>query len=349
MKRMNMKTKKRFSLLVAVLFSLVVVLFFHAGCSSVYDDPVAKNDSKNNSNNNSKNDSNKVQLFGVSSVSVARNATSANVTFTGVTGLSLSASDFTVTGNAVIGDPWVSGDTVTVPLTFAANDTGALKTYVVSIAETSALIEGTAIVTVTHSTRVMLRASPSITEVGRIINAADVRFSGATGLSLSASDFRVTGNAEIGNPRVSGDYVTVPLTFTINETEAPRTFVVSIAGTSTLIEGSASVTVIQSGPYVETRKLLTAGPETVTLSVYVNVTFTGASKLSAHERLILSKNDFRVTGGSTIGLPYILSDGDTISVPVKLEGLAAAGYTFKVSVFSSYFYCPDTVTIKFQF
>ena len=69
------------------------------------------------------------ELTAGGAVSAADTETTANVTFTGATtGLTLPAADFTVTTGGTIGTPAVSGNTVTVPVTFAANTETSAKT-----------------------------------------------------------------------------------------------------------------------------------------------------------------------------------------------------------------------------
>jgi hypothetical protein len=66
-----------------------------------------------------------------------------------VTGLT--SGDFEVTGGAAIGTVSVSGDTATVPVTFATNTTPWAKTYTVSIAASSTLIGGSDTVAITQA------------------------------------------------------------------------------------------------------------------------------------------------------------------------------------------------------
>ncbi|GHU69173.1 hypothetical protein FACS189450_01520 [Spirochaetia bacterium] len=83
-------------------------------------------------------------------VNAVYTATTARVTFTGARGLSLAASDFTITTGGTIGTPAVSGNTVTVPVTFAANTGASAKTYTVGINSGSAKIKGSATVRITQ-------------------------------------------------------------------------------------------------------------------------------------------------------------------------------------------------------
>jgi hypothetical protein len=300
---------------------------------------------------------NRVILSAGSPGSVDADATTASVTFTGATGLSLGVSDFKVTGEATIGNPVVSGDTVTVPLTFAANYMTGPKIYVVSIPGTNAAIRGSGSVTVTQSGLgsmwTILTAGPSVSapRLHSLNYPTNVTFTGAAGLSLGASDFKVTGaeGATIGNPVVSGDTVTVPVKFNTNETGAQRTLVVSVSEASTIIKGSTSVTITQDGPSVETKVLLTAGPDVskhfATVRVYVY--FYGATKLSAAVKQYLSNTDFTINGHTHIERPYIDPyDPDRLVVPLYFfDSRSRWEFPYTVRVSSRYFYCPDPVTI----
>ena len=88
-------------------------------------------------------------------VSALAAATTANVTFTGATGLvtgDLAAADFTVTTGAAITNVAVAGGTATVTVTFSAlaGDPTYTKTYTVGIAGGSDVIKGDATVTITQ-------------------------------------------------------------------------------------------------------------------------------------------------------------------------------------------------------
>ncbi|MDR1867311.1 MAG: hypothetical protein LBQ77_03465, partial [Treponema sp.] len=80
-----------------------------------------------------------------------------------------------------------------------------------------------------------------------------VTFSGATGVTgLAATDFTITPTATIGTPTVSDDIVTVPITITESNSESTdKTFTVGIASDSTLIKGTATVTITQAGTGAE--------------------------------------------------------------------------------------------------
>ncbi|GHV28357.1 hypothetical protein AGMMS4952_11780 [Spirochaetia bacterium] len=286
----------------------------------------------------------RVELTAGSAVSATYNATTADVTFTGATGLTLTAADFTVTTGGTIGTPAVSGSTVTVPVTFAAN-TGALpKTYTVGVNNTSSLIKGSATVVITQAadpvldTRVELTAGSTVS-AAYTATTADVTFTGATGLSLTAADFTVTTGGVIGTPAVSGDIVTVPVTFTANTDTSPKTYTVGIDNSSTWIKGSATVVITQGA---DTRDQLTAGSavDAAYTATDTNVTFTGASGLS------LAAEDFTVTTGGVIGTPAV--SGDTVTVPVIFPvntGTSAQTYTVGISADSTRIKGSATVVI----
>jgi hypothetical protein len=85
------------------------------------------------------------------SLTVDGDADGAAVTFTGADGLSLSASDFTVTGGASVSSVGVTGDTATVTVTFAANQsTTTANTYTVGMNQ-AGTVTGDGTVTITQN------------------------------------------------------------------------------------------------------------------------------------------------------------------------------------------------------
>jgi hypothetical protein len=181
-------------------------------------------------------------------VEVAASAATANVTFTGASGLSLSAADFTVSSGGIISEVSevsVSSDTATVTVGFAANiSSTSTNTYTVSIAPDSAKIKGSATVSITQDdTRVKLTAGPAV-EVAASDTTGTAAFTGASGLTLSAADFAVSSGGTISEVSVSSDTVTVTVGLA-NTDAAPNTYIVSIALDSAKIRGSATVTITQ--------------------------------------------------------------------------------------------------------
>jgi hypothetical protein len=85
------------------------------------------------------------------SAAVLYTATTANVTFTGATGLILTPADFAVTTGGTITTVVIVGGTATVTVTFTANTADTPKTYTVSIATDSMVIKGKAKVTITQA------------------------------------------------------------------------------------------------------------------------------------------------------------------------------------------------------
>ncbi|GHU69177.1 hypothetical protein FACS189450_01530 [Spirochaetia bacterium] len=249
-------------------------------------------------------------------VNVAYSATTARVTFTGAMGLSLAAADFTVTTGGTIGTPAVSGNTVTVPVTFAANTGTSTKTYTVGINSGSAKIKGGATVVITQAvgpsidTRVELSAGSAV-DVVYTATTTSVTFTGAMGLSLTAADFTVTTGGTIGTPAVSGDAVTVPVTFAANTDPSTKTYTVGINSGSAKIKGGATVVITQAAaPAGDTRVELSAGStvNAAYTATTASVTFTGATGLS------LTAADFTVTTGGTIGTPAVSSDAVTVPI-----------------------------------
>ncbi|MDR3170515.1 MAG: leucine-rich repeat domain-containing protein [Treponema sp.] len=94
-----------------------------------------------------------VELTAGAAVSAAATDTSKAVTFTGATGLTLTAADFAVTTGGTISTVVVASGTATVTVTFAANTDTTAKTYTVSIAAASTTIKGSAKVTITQAAK----------------------------------------------------------------------------------------------------------------------------------------------------------------------------------------------------
>ncbi|GHV63081.1 hypothetical protein AGMMS49587_11930 [Spirochaetia bacterium] len=197
-------------------------------------------------------DDTRAELSAGGAVNAAYTASAASVTFTGATGLSLAAADFTVTTGGVIGTPVVSGDTVTVPVTFAANTGTSAKTYTVGINGASAKIKGSATVVITQDVDPVLDTRRELSAGSAVYAAytattASVTFTGATGLSLAAADFTVTTGGVIGTPAVSGNTVTVPVTFAANTDDtSTKTYTVGINSVSTRIKGSTTMVITQA-------------------------------------------------------------------------------------------------------
>jgi hypothetical protein len=94
----------------------------------------------------------RVELTAGVAVNVAVTATTANVTFTGATGLTLAAAEFAVSAGGTISKVAVASDTATVSVTFGANTTAiTAKTYTVSIASDSTKIKGSGTVVITQA------------------------------------------------------------------------------------------------------------------------------------------------------------------------------------------------------
>jgi formylglycine-generating enzyme required for sulfatase activity len=74
---------------------------------------------------------------------------------------------------------------------------------------------------------------------------ADVTFTNASGIPLSAADFAVSTGGAISAASVSSDTATVTVIFASNTTAADKTYTVSIAADSTVIKGSATVDITQ--------------------------------------------------------------------------------------------------------
>jgi len=189
-------------------------------------------------------DDTRTALTAGAAVTVVASATTADARFTGASGLTLDASHFTVTTGATITNVVVTGNAVAVTITFEPNASGTeAKTYTVGIASDSTVIMGTATVTVTQAARPALTAGSAVTaESGD--TSAEVEFTGASGLTLETSDFTVTTGATITDVSVSGPTVTVTVTFAANTSPTEdKTYTVGIAPDSTVIIGTATVTI----------------------------------------------------------------------------------------------------------
>ncbi|MDR3300973.1 MAG: hypothetical protein LBT01_00390 [Spirochaetaceae bacterium] len=272
-------------------------------------------------------------------VSAAAADSSAKVTFTGATGLSLKSADFEVTSGGTIILVSVSSDTVTISVTFAPNTDPILsKTYTVSIASCSTKIVGTETVAITHEaaggtdTRTTLNAGPAVSAAASDTGKS-VTFTGATGLSLSNADFAVTSGGTITSVSVSSNTATVSVSFAANTFPTfSQTYTVSIDSGSTIIKGTGTVAITQSaaGSVPDTRKTLNAGQAVSALdsATTANVTFTGATGLS------LSNADFEVTSGGTLDRVAVTSDTATVSVNFAANTDPALTKTFTVSIAS---------------
>jgi hypothetical protein len=179
-------------------------------------------------------------------VYVAASAMTADVSFTGALGLSLSTADFAVDNGAYVTNVQVASETTTVSVSFAANTEATLKTYIVSIASGSAVIKGGATVVITQAavsasdTRIELITGSAV-NVAASATTADVSFTGAWSLSLSATDFTVSSGGTISDVQVASDTATVIVTFPANGSTTAKTYTVSIASGSAIIKGSGTV------------------------------------------------------------------------------------------------------------
>ena len=106
----------------------------------------------------------KVELTAGSAVSAGWDDTTANATFTGASMFSngdLSASDFTVTTGGTIDTVAIAGGTVTITVTFAANEGYDNEVFTVGIAGTSTKIKGSSEVAITQG-KLRTRAFPNV-------------------------------------------------------------------------------------------------------------------------------------------------------------------------------------------
>jgi len=174
-------------------------------------------------------------------------ATSAKANFNGATGLTLAAADFAVTTGGTISNVTVNGGTAEVTVTFAQNITEEPEEYVVSVATSSTKIRGAATVTIVQKEKepIVLTAGAPVT-VDHTATSAIATFSGAYGLTLAAADFEVTTGGSITEVTVAGDIASVTVNFAANTSMmVTKIYTVSIASSSELITGSATVHINQ--------------------------------------------------------------------------------------------------------
>jgi photosystem II stability/assembly factor-like uncharacterized protein len=266
-------------------------------------------------------------------------ATTANVTFTGATGLSLSNADFAVSSGGTISNVSVDSGTATVTATFLPNASTTPKTYTVSIASGSTKIKGTGTVAInqaaaTTDTRPTLTAGSAVS-VAASATTANVTFTGATGLTLTTADFEVTSGGTISNVSVDSNTATVTATFPANASTMDKTYTVSIASDSAVIKGTGTVAINQVAAATDTRATLTAGsPVSVAASdTTANVSFNDATDP-------LTTADFEVDNNATITSVTVDSSTATVTVTFTPNTSTTESKTYIVSIAS------DSAVIK---
>jgi len=109
-------------------------------------------------------------------VSATETAAVAEFTFTGETPEgALGSGDFAVSGGAQLGTITIDGETISVPISFSANDDFDVKNYIVSIRPTSTLVRGNTTVTITQA------APPLVLPLVYEVNEAGTAFTGSFG------------------------------------------------------------------------------------------------------------------------------------------------------------------------
>jgi hypothetical protein len=262
-----------------------------------------------------------------SAVEVGETDATANVAFTGATGLTLSTADFAVTSGGAISSVSVASDTATVTIIFPVNRSTTAKTYTVSIASDSTVIKGDGTVTINQAaaasdTRVTLTPGSAVAAVATA-TSANVSFTGATGLTLSTADFAVTSGGAISSVRVASGTATVTVTFAAYPTTA-KTYTVSITPDSAVIKGDGTVAINQAAAASDTRTTLTPGSAVAVAAsaTTANVIFTGATGLT------LSTIDFAVTSAVTSGTGFVVISHGTISSVSVASGTATVTVDF---------------------
>jgi hypothetical protein len=94
---------------------------------------------------------------------------------------------------------------------------------------------------------VELTAGPAV-DVDASGTTAQAVFTGASGLILTAGDFTVTGDGTISSVEVSGNSVAVTVSFEANTGAEGKTYIIGISPESTVIKGTAAVTIIHTAP-----------------------------------------------------------------------------------------------------
>jgi hypothetical protein len=124
-------------------------------------------------------------------VTAAATATGSAVTFTGATGLTLSAADFAVSSGGAVSTVGVNGGTASVNVTFAANSATSAKTYTVSVAAGSTKIKGSTTVSITQAA-----AGSTTTTVVNLLNL--------TGLVIAPVKDNAPGTTAIDTAQYTG-------------------------------------------------------------------------------------------------------------------------------------------------
>jgi hypothetical protein len=252
-------------------------------------------------------------------VNAAASDTSKDVTFTGASGLSLSAADFAVSSGGTISGVSVNDNTATVSVQFPANTEATAKTYTVSIASTSTKIKGNATVTITQAAdRTTLTAGPAVNATASNITT-NVTFTGAAGLiNLTKADFVVDNGASVDGANLTSDTATVSVIFAANTGVMAKTYTVSIAPGSTVIKGSATVTITQAAA---------TGSASITVGfAYSDITISGnngtnsISKSGANNTLTLSADGYT-------GVVWYVDADPQRSISGNRVTLNAADYT----------------------
>jgi hypothetical protein len=184
-------------------------------------------------------------------------------------------------------------------------------------------------------TRAVLYAEQPDVWTGAMDVTAQVTFYGAWGLNLSAADFAVNGGATVSGVSVYSGTVTVTVDFAANGPITIKTYKVSIAPTSEVIRGSATVTITQDMSY---RIELKPGPavNAAAADVTADVTFTGAAGLSVSAPgLSLSTADFQVSPDAAITEVRVVSDTATVTVSFAANTSATSTKTYIVSTVST--------------
>jgi parallel beta-helix repeat protein len=284
----------------------------------------------------------KAVLTAGSAVSVDAAETTADVTFSGASGLSLGEDDFIVSAGAAITGVNVDTDTVTVTITFEENGESEVKTYTVSINGESEVISGGAQVVVTQygagderKTLVPTSGAESV-QAAAGDTSAGVTFTGATGLggSLSTDDFTVDNGAAVSNVQVADDTATVTITFSANTGVQEKTYHVGINAESEYARGTAQVTVTQG----YTKKTLSAGQavQAAAGDTAASVTFSGASGLvtgvAQNGEPVLTTDDFTVTGGATISMVNVVDDTATVTISFSANTSLSSTNSYTVGI-----------------
>jgi hypothetical protein len=235
--------------------------------------------------------------------------TSASVTFTGATGLTLTAADFEVTTGGTIDSATVTADNADVTVSFSPNaSTTAENTYTVSIAAASTLIKGDATVVITQAADkpAFAGTAPSVTTAAP--TGAEVKIDTVAGAAVGATKLTFT----VADPATNA-YATLEYAFAATMPAASATGT-TLPGTSGTI--TADIPATAGKVYIRVKESATnkasawvEGPTVVLQTAAGKLAAdlgTGASVTAAAEVTIGSSASITLTTDVTVPTGVVL-------------------------------------------